>query len=50
MKKLRLRKEVKNILVAILFYGLIVFGVISINDRYEQLCEDGYTQYCSIEK
>ena len=50
MKKLKLRKEVKDTLIVILFYGLIVFGVISINNRYEQLCEDGYAQYCSIEK
>lgn len=50
MKKLRLRQWVKNTIAIILFYGLIVGGVFLIDARYDQLCNDGYTQYCDVEE
>lgn len=49
MKKLRLRPWVKNTIGVILFYSLIVVGCLLIEARYDQLCENGYTQYCSVE-
>mgnify|MGYP007070198400 CR=1 FL=1 len=37
MKKLKLKQSVKNILGVILFYAIIVGGVIALNARFEQL-------------
>ena len=37
MKKLKLKESVKNVLVVILLYGIIVFGVIALNKRMEQI-------------
>lgn len=37
MKKLRLKSWVKNILAIMLFYLVIVFGVITLNARFEYL-------------
>lgn len=48
-KKLRLRQWVKDALAIILFYALIVAGVIGLNARFGQLCENGYTNYCPVE-
>lgn len=37
MRKLRLRQGVKDVLVVILFYLIIVIGVILVNLRFEQI-------------
>lgn len=36
MRKLKLRQGVKDVLVVILFYLIIVIGVILVNYRFEQ--------------
>ena len=48
MKKLRLKQWVKDAIAIILFYLIIVAGVIGLNARFNQLCENGYTRYCPI--
>lgn len=35
-KKLRLKRSVKNVLGVVLFYALIVGGVISVNKTFEE--------------
>ena len=49
MKKLRLRENVQNIIGVALFYLVLIGGVFLIDARYDQLCENGHTQYCDVE-
>ena len=49
MKKLRLRQWVKNTIGIVLFYLAIIGGVLLIDARWDDLCNEGYTQYCDVE-
>ena len=49
-RKLRLREWVKNVIGVTLFYLMIIGGVILADARWDDLCNEGYTQYCDVEK
>ena len=45
------RKElIKNIIGVAIFYLAIIGGCLLIEDRYNDLCKQGYKQYCSVEE
>ena len=37
MKKYKLKESVKNVIAIMFFYGIIIFGVIALNVRFEQI-------------
>ena len=47
MKKLKLKSWVKNTLGIMLFYSVIVFGVIALNTRFEYLNQQKSTDSIS---
>lgn len=49
-RKLRLKQNVRNVIGVVLFYLALIGGCLLINGRYNDLCENGYTQYCSAEE
>ena len=45
------RKEIlKNCLGVLVFYLIIIASCLLIEDRYNDLCKQGYINYCNIEK
>ena len=47
-KKLRLKQWVKDAIAIILIALLMLGGLLLIDARFKQLCNNGYTRYCPI--
>ena len=49
-KKYKLKEWVKNTLVIILIEAIMFGGLLLMDFRFKQLCNNGYTRYCFVEE